>query len=120
MEFSVPLIPRAFFMAYAIIETGGKQYRVQKDSVIDVEKLAHPSKGKAVKFERVLLVSEGGKVKVGEPAIDGAHVTAEVLADKLGKKVTHFVYNRRKGYHKTRGHRQPITRVKITAIHAAK
>jgi large subunit ribosomal protein L21 len=106
-------------MAYAIIETGGKQYKVQKDSVIDVEKLAH-SKGKSIKFDRVLLVSDGGKVKVGEPAIDGAHVTGEVVEQLLAEKVTHFVYNRRKGHHKTRGHRQPVTKVKITSIHSSK
>lgn len=102
-------------MAYAIIETGGKQYKVAKDTVIDVEKLI-PSKGKSVHFEKVLLFADGDKIKVGEPALSGASVTGEIVEDFRAPKVTHFVYKKRKGYHKTRGHRQPLTRIKITSI----
>jgi large subunit ribosomal protein L21 len=102
-------------MAYAIIETGGKQYKVEKDTIIDIEKVS-ATKGKNVQFDRVLLFADGDKVKVGEPAINGAHVTGEILKDFRAPKVTHFVYKKRKGYHKTRGHRQPLTRVKITQI----
>jgi len=102
-------------MTYAIIETGGKQYKVQKDSVIEIEKLT-PSKGKSVNFGTVLLFADGDKVKVGEPALSGASVTGEIVEDFRAPKVTHFFYKKRKGLHKTRGHRQPLTRVKITAI----
>ena len=104
-------------MTYAIIETGGKQYKVEKNTVIDIEKVSH-SKGKSVKFDRVLLIAEGDKVKVGEPALSGASVTGEVVEDFRAPKVTHFFYKKRKGFHKTRGHRQPLTRIKITAISA--
>jgi len=102
-------------MAYAIIETGGKQYKVEKDTIIDIEKVS-ATKGKSVQFDRVLLFSDGDKVKVGEPALSGAHVTGEIVKDFRAPKVTHFFYKKRKGFHKTRGHRQPLTRVKITQI----
>jgi len=102
-------------MAYAIIETGGKQYKVQKDTVIDIEKVS-PSKGKSVQFDRVLFFADGDKVKVGEPALSGASVTGEIVEEFRAPKVTHFFYKKRKGLHKTRGHRQPLTRVKITSI----
>ena len=104
-------------MSYAIIQTGGKQYKVMKDAILDVEKIS-PSKGKSVQFDQVLLIADGDKIKLGEPAIKGASVTAEIVKDFRADKVTSFHYRKRKGFHKTRGHRQPLTRVKITAIHA--
>jgi large subunit ribosomal protein L21 len=102
-------------MAYAIIETGGKQYKVSKDTIIDIEKTA-PAKGKSIHFDRVLMFANGDKIKVGEPVIEGASVTGEIVEEFRAAKKTHFRYNKRKGFHKTRGHRQPLTRVKITAI----
>lgn len=102
-------------MAYAIIETGGKQYKVQKNAVIEVEKL-EPEKSKSVHFDRVLLFVDGEKIQLGSPVIQGASVAGEVMEQFKADKVVHFRYKRRKGYHKTRGHRQRLTRVKITDI----
>ena len=100
---------------YAVIETGGKQYRVEKDTVLSVEKL--PSeKGKSVTFERILLAADKDEVKVGAPFLKGAKVTAEVLDQYKGDKVIAFKKRRRHGYHRTRGHRQKLTKVKITSI----
>jgi large subunit ribosomal protein L21 len=113
--FPIPHL-EGIFMTYAIIETGGKQYKVEKDTVIDIEKVS-ASKGKSVRFDKVLFIADGGKFKLGD-ALSGAHVTGEIVQDFRAPKVTHFVYKKRKGYHKTRGHRQPLTRVKITAIAA--
>lgn len=99
--------------AYAVIETGGKQYRVRKDDVFDVEKLnAEP--GKKVDFETVLAVSDGKELKVGTPTVSGAKVQAEVLEHLRADKVTAFKRKRRKGYKRRMGHRQELTKIKIT------
>jgi large subunit ribosomal protein L21 len=100
---------------YAIIETGGKQYKVQKDDVLAVEKLSAKG-GDKVQFNSVLLT--GGKdIKVGDPLIKGAGVQATVIDQVKGKKVISFVKRRRKSSSKTKkGHRQQITLVKITDI----
>ena len=69
-------------------------------------------------FDEVLLVSDGGSIRIGDPVVEGASVTAEVLEQKRSKKVTAFKFKRRKGHHKTKGHRQPVTRISITGINA--
>lgn len=104
-------------MAYAVIQTGGKQYRVAEGDVLDVEKLDVEA-GAEAKFDEVLLVSDGTKVSVGAPHVKGAAVTAEVLDQHKADKVIAFKYKRRKGYHRTVGHRRQLTRLKIKSITA--
>ena len=102
---------------YAVIKTGGKQYRVAKDDVVIVEKLeAEP--GATVEFNEVLLVGEGESVKVGTPALSGAKVTAELVEQTRGPKVIAFKKRRRKNSRRKRGHRQDLTKVRITGISA--
>jgi large subunit ribosomal protein L21 len=100
---------------YAIIQTGGKQYRVEKGSNIYVEKLV-VEPGKEVVFDSVLAISDGDKVKVGNPTLKGAKVLAEVLDQTKGPKVIIFKKRSKKGYKKTIGHRQSLTEVKIKDI----
>ena len=102
-------------MAYAIIKTGGKQYRVSEGDKIDVEKL-DVKVGDTVKFDEVLLHGEGENVKVGAPFVDGATVTAEVVDQHRAKKVIAFKFKRRKGHHKTKGHRRHLTRLQIKSV----
>ena len=105
-------------MSYAIIRSGGRQFRVQPGDVIDVELLGVEAGKKAV-FEEVLLASDGKDVKIGEPLVKGATVTGEVLeAEHKAPKVVSYKFKRRKGYHRTVGHRQKHTRVKIGEIKA--
>ena len=104
-------------MAYAVIQTGGKQYRVAEGDLIEVEKLDVEA-GAEAKFEEVLLVSNGGGVSIGAPLVAGAAVTAEVVEQTKAPKVIAFKYKRRKGYHRTVGHRRQLTRLKIKAITA--
>lgn len=99
---------------YAIIATGGKQYKVQEGDVIKVEKLGAEA-GSEVTFDQVLLVSDK-EVKVGTPTVEGASVKATVVAEGKGKKVIVYRYKRKTGYHKKNGHRQPYTQVKIEKI----
>ena len=101
-------------MSYAIFKTGGKQYRVSQGDVIDVEKLDH-SEGDQVVFSDVLMVAEGASVKVGTE-VQSATVEAEVDRQYKGEKVLAYKYRRRKGYHRTVGHRRRLTRLKITGI----
>ena len=104
---------------YAVIETGGKQYRVEKGDVIDVELLAQSGKSsKTVKFERVLLVSDDKGTKVGDPVVSGAQVTGELLGEPRGPKILVFKKKRRKGYKRLQGHRQDLSRVRIKSIKA--
>lgn len=107
--------PGALQMAYAIIKTGGKQYRVSEGDKIDVEKL-DAKVGDKVTLSEVLLKGEGESVTVGAPFIDGASVTAEVVDQHRDKKVIAFKFKRRKGFHKTKGHRRHLTKLQITAI----
>lgn len=101
---------------YAIIETGGKQYKVEKGDTIRVEKLDVEAKDKYV-FDKVLFV--GGKsVKIGSPYVEGASVDASVVAEGKDKKITVYKYKPKKGYHKKNGHRQQYTEVKIEEINA--
>lgn len=99
---------------YAIIETGGKQYRVSEGDVIKVEKLGLEA-GAKVTFENVLFIGDK-TIKVGTPTIKGAKVTGEVLGEGRAKKVIVYKYKPKKGFHKKNGHRQPFTEVKITKI----
>src|SRR5438093_5176389 len=98
-------------MAYAIIKTGGKQYRVSEGDVIEVEKLDLETGGET-KFSEVLFFSKDGEIK----DVAGMSVTAEVLAQKKAPKVIAYKYRRRKGYHRTVGHRRKLTQLKITSI----
>lgn len=102
--------------AYAVIETGGKQYRVQKDDVVSIELLDGVEASQTVEFDRVLAVNDGSGLKVGKPTVEGAKVTAEALEIFRAPKVVAFKKKRRKGYHRKVGHRQDLLRVKITAI----
>ena len=99
---------------YAVIETGGKQYRVQEGDVITVEKL-NVEAGQAVTFDKVLVLGEGKDVKVGTPYLDAA-VTGTVVENGKGQKVIIFKYKAKKDYRKKQGHRQPYTSVEITSI----
>lgn len=101
---------------YAIIKTGGKQYRVQAGDVLEVE-LLDGEKGKEIALNEVLLVADGEKIAVGKPTVAGARVTAEVVeADKKGDKVIAFKFRRREGYHRKRGIRPHHTVLKIKEI----
>ena len=100
---------------YAIIETGGKQYKVEKDDVVQVEKLDGKVKEEIV-FSNVLLAVEGEKVKVGFPCLKGAKVVAEKLRDFKAKKVTSFKFRRRKNSKTLKGHRQQLASVRIKEI----
>ncbi len=101
---------------YAIIATGGKQYKVSEGDVIRVEKLG-VEEGSEYTFDRVLAVN-AGELKVGEPTVAGATVSATVVANGRAKKVIVYKYKRKSGYHKKNGHRQQYTEVKIEKINA--
>ena len=102
---------------YAVLETGSKQYRVAAGDTLQIERLEVEA-GKPVTFDRVLLVNDDGKVTVGAPTVTGATVTADVIEHIRGEKKLTFKMKRRKGYHKTIGHRQELTVVKVTGIKA--
>ena len=104
-------------MAYAIIQTGGRQFRVQPGDVIDVE-LLDSEAGQKTTFDEVLLTADDSGVKIGNPVVKGAKVTAEVLEQRKGPKLVSYKFRRRKGYHRTVGHRQKLTRVKVGEIKA--
>ncbi|MBN1296738.1 50S ribosomal protein L21 [bacterium] len=100
---------------FAVIETGGKQYRVAKESVIDIEKLtANP--GETVDLTRVLLVAEGGEISAGAPYVNGAIVKATVMEQFRGKKIRVFKMRSKKRYRRLQGHRQYYTRIRIDDI----
>ncbi|MEM9444683.1 MAG: 50S ribosomal protein L21 [Verrucomicrobiota bacterium] len=101
---------------FAVIKTGGKQYRIKEGDVLDVELLDDLENGKKAEFSEVLLVSNGDQVTVGKPTISGASVSAEVIGEVKGDKVVAFKYRRREGYHRTVGHRQRYVRVKVDKI----
>jgi len=103
---------------YAIIKTGGKQYKVSEGDVIRVEKL-EAEKGDQLTLDTVLMVNdENGNVKIGEPLVDGAKVQVKVIAQDRDKKIIVYKYKRRKNYHKKQGHRQPYTKLLIEKIEA--
>src|SRR2546421_2874333 len=102
-------------MAYAIIKTGGRKHRVAEGDIIDVD-LLEGDPGKETIFGDVLFHGDGDKFTHGSPLIEGATVTGEVIEQRKDKKVIAFKYRRRKGYHRTVGHRRKLTRIKITGI----
>ena len=102
-------------MAYAIIKTGGRQYRVAEGDTIDVDLLAGEA-GQKMTFGDVLMHADGDKITHGSPSVAGVSVTGEVVEQRKDKKVIAFKYRRRKGYHRTVGHRRKLTRVKIKSI----
>ncbi len=101
---------------YAVIKSGGKQYRVKEGDILSVEKL-EAEKGQVVDFDQVLLVEDGDKIQVGTPCLTGALVRAEVLETYKDDKVIVFKKKRRKGYRRKKGHRQLLTKVRITGIY---
>lgn len=100
---------------FAIIKTGGKQYRVQQGDILSVERLA-AGPNKKILFDQVLLITDDKKTLIGTPLLEKAAVRAEIIEDFKDDKVIVFKKKRRKQYRRTRGHRQPLTRVKILAI----
>ena len=102
---------------YAVIETGGKQYRVQQGDLVKVEKLA-VAEGETVIFDRVLLVSGEDGVKIGSPVVDGATVSGTVKRQGKAKKIIVFKYKPKKNYRRKNGHRQPYTQILIDAVNA--
>jgi large subunit ribosomal protein L21 len=102
---------------YAIIETGGKQYRVSEGDVLAVEKL-EANEGETVEFGRVLTVVKDGEVTIGKPLVEGAKVTGKVLTQGKDKKILVFKYKAKSNYRKRQGHRQPFTKIVIEKIDA--
>lgn len=100
---------------YAVIETGGKQYRVAPGDTLDVERL-EGEPGKALKLDKVLFVAKDGQFTVGSPTVAKASILADVVEHLRGEKKLTFKKKRRKGYQKTIGHRQELTRIKINEI----
>jgi len=104
-------------MIYAVLETGGKQYRVAPGETVEVDRLEAEA-GKPVVFDRVLFVANEGKFAVGAPTVAKASIKADVVEHFRGEKKVAFKMKRRKGYHRTVGHRQELTRIKISEIKA--
>lgn len=100
---------------YAVVKTGGKQYRVQKDDVIEVE-LLEANEGESISLDDVLMLGGEGNAKIGTPTVAGASVKATVLAQKQGEKIIVFKKKRRQNYRRKNGHRQDLTVLKITDI----
>ncbi len=100
---------------HAIIETGGKQYKVTEGDTLFIEKLEAEA-GQAITFDKVLAILDGDKATFGAPVVEGASVAATVVKNGKGKKVRIFKYNPKKGYRKRQGHRQPYTKVEIGTI----
>jgi large subunit ribosomal protein L21 len=102
---------------YAVIKTGGKQYRVAEGDVLRVEKL-DGAEGGSVEFDQILMVGNGDDIKIGAPLLAGGSVSAEIVRHAKGDKVTGVKFRRRKNYRRTFGHRQQFTEIKITGIRA--
>ena len=102
---------------FAIIETGGKQYKVEKGSILDIERIEE-KEGATVNFDKVLLISDKD-TKVGAPVLEGAAVTAKVVEHKRGEKIVVFKMKPKKRYQKTQGHRQELTTIEIIDIKAS-
>lgn len=103
-------------MSYAVFKTGGKQYRASTGAVLSVEKIEGTA-GDTVTFDEVLLVGEGSGIRVGAD-VQGAKVVGQIVDQVKGEKLIAYKYRRRKGYHRTVGHRQKLTKVKVTEINA--
>lgn len=102
---------------YAVIKTGGKQYKVAPGDMLKIEKL-EAKKGDTIELNDVFMVADGDKVSVGKPTVANAKVTAEVLGDVRGEKILIFKHRRRKAFRKTNGHRQDYTTIKVKEIKA--
>lgn len=102
---------------FAVIETGGKQFRVKEGDTLFVEKLPVEA-GQTVELDRVLMVENNGELKVGTPNVDGAKVTLEVVRHGKGRKIIVFKYKAKKNYRRKQGHRQPFTEVVVKSIEA--
>ncbi|MTI81519.1 MAG: 50S ribosomal protein L21 [Firmicutes bacterium] len=102
---------------YAIIETGGKQFKVQEGDTLFVEKLALEP-GETVDIDRVMMVQKDGELKVGTPTVDGAKVTMKAVRHGKGRKIIVFKYKPKKNYRRKKGHRQPFTEVVVEKINA--
>ncbi len=100
---------------YAVIRTGGKQYKVHEEQVLKVEKL-EGTQGSQIEFDDILMYSDGETITLGSPKVDNASVKAQIVDQGRGKKTLVFKYKRRKGYRKMRGHRQHYTEIKIDSI----
>lgn len=100
---------------YAVIKTGGKQYRVSEGDLLKVEKI-NGGKGSIVSFNEVLMVSKGDDIRIGKPFVEGAVVIGEIVDNRKGPKITVFKMKRRKGFRKKTGHRQSLTSLKIKEI----
>ena len=103
---------------YAIIESCGRQYKVTEGDVVFFEKL-EAEEGKKVAFDKVIMVSDDGKVQVGNPYVKGVKVEGKVVSHGKGKKILVYKYKAKKNYRRTQGHRQPYTKVEITGIKTA-
>lgn len=106
----------AFTMAFAVIQTGGKQYVVEQGDTLKIEKLDGVKEGDTVTFDKVLLVDDGSTTKIGMPHLAGAKVTAKLVAEGKGKKVLVVKYRPKSRYFKKNGHRQPFSEVTIESI----
>lgn len=102
-------------MGYAVVKTGGKQYRVSEGDLLSVEKL-DAEEGASVELDQVLMVGNGADVKVGKPLVEGAKVVATVESQYKGRKIDVIKFKRRQGYRRTLGHRQPMTKIRVTGI----
>jgi len=100
---------------YAVLSTGGKQYKVEEGDILRIEKISGDV-GASVSFDKVLMLSDGEKVRVGTPLIDGISVSGHIVEQDKAKKILVFKYKRRKRYRRKQGHRQPFTAVKIDSI----
>lgn len=103
---------------YAVIKTGGKQYRVSEGDTLRVEKL-DVEQGSAIDFDQVLMIADGSDVQIGAPLVEGGRVSAEVIAQGRNRKIEVRKFKRRKHYNRCHGHRQHYTEVKITGITAS-
>ncbi len=110
-------VPNGADHTYAVIATGGKQYRVKVGDRIAVERL-HVDEGSDVNLDQVLLIGGGGETKIGAPLVEGATVSARIEGHERGEKIVVFKFKKRKRYRRRAGHRQALTRLTITAISA--
>jgi large subunit ribosomal protein L21 len=102
---------------YAVVHTGGKQYKVEKGETLRIEKIPGEV-GSAVSFDKVLMVADGEEIRIGQPVLENARVLASIVEQDKAKKVLVFKYKRRKRYRRKQGHRQPYTAIRIDGIDA--
>ena len=102
---------------YAVVNTGGKQYKVQKGETLRIEKIPG-AVGSSVTFDKVLMVADGENIRVGQPVLENVVVQAQIVEQDKAKKILIFKYKRRKRYRRKNGHRQPFTAIRIDGINA--